>query len=146
MHSNNNLTKDTPQFQHDCDCCHFLGRYVDKDTSESMDLYAHTSNDNPTVIARTGIDGDYMSGLAFSYGAIAPLTEARRRAEQAGLLRYDLYCALAHSNPDDSSVYAELRQAIATSQEWDALLSFEVGDISKSQLQVNTLVDALFEK
>lgn len=144
-YSDTTSNTESPQFAHDCACCNFLGRHLDPETSQSMDLYVHTSG-SPTVIARTGELGDYMSGLTFSYGAIAPLTEARRRAEHTGLLQYDLYCALAYSNPDDSSIYTELRQAIATSQEWSALLSFEAGDMPKSRLKVNILVDALFEK
>lgn len=145
MHLKNSLTNDTPQFQHDCECCHFLGRYLDKETYQSMDLYAHTSNDNPTVIARTGVDGDYMSGLPFAYGSIAPLTEARRRAQAAGVLPYHLNSALAYTT-EDEDCRVELKDAIVVSPEWRALLAFESHDVAASQALVNTLVDIALAK
>ena len=145
-HPDNIPTKETPQFQHDCDCCHFLGRHVDPETSQPMDLYAHTRGNSPTVIARTGIDGDYMSGLPFSYGSIAPLTEARRRAQAAGVLQYHLRSALAYTTPEDESCIAELKTAIAASPEWRAVKAFERNDIQTSQELVNTLVDEAFTK
>ena len=145
MQSENTPSKDTPQFQHDCDCCHFLGRHVDPETSQNMDLYAHTRG-NPTVIARTGIDGDYMSGLPFAYGSIAPLTEARRRAQSAGVLPYQLRSALAYTTPEDESCIAELKEAITMSLEWRAVQAFESNDVSRSQALVNTLVDEAFTK
>ena len=139
-------TTDTPQFEHDCDCCHFLGRHVDPETSQKMDLYAHTSGGMPTVIARTGIDGDYMSGLSFSYGGIEALTEARQRAQAAGLLEYNLGEALRHATPENTRAYAELKEAIVASPEWQALLAFDAGDTQASQDLVNPLVDQAFEK
>lgn len=111
-----------------------------------MDLYAHTSGGMPTVIARTGIDGEYMSGLPFSYGQIAPLTEARQRAQAAGLLEYNLGSALAYSTPEDPRAYDELKAAITLSPEWRAFLTFEAGDIPDSQKQVSALVASAFEK
>jgi hypothetical protein len=144
--ASSNAINETPQFEHDCDCCHFLGRHVDPETSQKMDLYAHTSGRSPTVIARTGIDGDYMSGLSFSYGGLAPLTEARKRAQAAGFLQYDLRTALAHATPEDATTYAELKEAIAASPEWKALLAFDANEKQKSQGIIIPLVDAAFEK
>lgn len=139
------FTTDTPQFQHDCDCCHFLGRHVDPETSQRMDLYAHTRG-MPTVIARTGIDGDYMSGLSFSYGRIGPLTEARQRAQSAGLLSYDLHEALHYATPESAGTYTELKAAILASAEWNALLAFEAKKTQASQDLINPLVDAAYAK
>lgn len=45
------------RYAHDCDECVFLG------TEGKNDLYFCGAN--PTVIARYGVDGDYISGLAF---------------------------------------------------------------------------------
>lgn len=44
------------RYTHDCDECVFLG------TEGKYDLYFCGSN--PTVIARYGTEGDYLSGLA----------------------------------------------------------------------------------
>ena len=69
----------TPQFQHDCDHCHFLGHH------EGHDLYVCQSA-HPTVIARYGDDGsEYLSGLP-AVGHEPLLTEAARLAVAAGLL------------------------------------------------------------
>lgn len=78
------LTRRTPRFVHDCACCIYLGDF--SENGKTVDLYAHASGETPTVIARYGADGDYHSGLSFSYGASPALTEARRRAEERGLL------------------------------------------------------------
>lgn len=43
-----------PRHEHDCECCTFTGTYGD------YDLY-HCPVDEGTIIARFGIDGDYMS-------------------------------------------------------------------------------------
>lgn len=137
------LTPNAPQFQHDCDCCHFLGRHVDPDTAQPMDLYAHASGKIPTVIARTGPLGDYMSGLDFSYGRIAALTEARRRAEDAGVLTYNLRAALIHTTMQDREAYAELQSAITVSPEWAALLAYEALLMPESQAQFNALIEAV---
>ena len=69
---------DKPIFEHDCDECVFLGNH------NGQDLYVHSKP--TTVIARYGKDGDYSSGLPFSYGSDKNLTEARNRAEAQGLL------------------------------------------------------------
>lgn len=65
----------TPKFDHDCDCCQFLGHH------KGHDLYACTG----TVIARKGSNGpDYVSGLVFAtQGTI--LGEAKKRAERLGI-------------------------------------------------------------
>ena len=110
-----------------------------------MDLYAHTTG-MPTVIARTGIDGDYMSGLSFSYGRVAPLTEARQRAQSAGLMTYDLHEALHYATPESAGTYSELKAAIFASPEWNALLAFEANKTQASQDLINLLVDQAFEK
>lgn len=70
-------TVELPQHEHDCDCCIFLGR------SENFDLYVHLRGIK-TVIARYGIDGEYLSGLFASDRGI--LKEARERAEKLSLL------------------------------------------------------------
>jgi hypothetical protein len=71
----------TPKFSHDCDKCTYLGDY------NEMDLY-HCDQGGvyATVIARFGNEGpDYSSGLPVAH-LIPELAEARRRAEEQGLL------------------------------------------------------------
>ena len=66
------------RYKHDCSDCVYLGKYRD------CDLYfcAHGGS-IPTVVARYGNKGyDYISGLD---SELAPLVEAKRRAEIRGL-------------------------------------------------------------
>lgn len=74
--------EDTPQFEHDCDRCLFLGRY------NNVDLYVCArSNIADTVIARHSSEGsDYTSGLIFAHRNIIPdLSEAMERAIARGI-------------------------------------------------------------
>jgi hypothetical protein len=85
---------DIPLWQHDCDRCEFLGRYLYG--GEWFDLYycAHQAIGGPTVVARWSDRGpDYSSGLCFGQAAAAseaepmpPLGEALLRAYDRGLL------------------------------------------------------------
>jgi len=47
----------TPIHEHDCECCKFCGNYVSK--GELFDLYFCPTEQS--LIARYGVDGDYMS-------------------------------------------------------------------------------------
>jgi hypothetical protein len=67
-----------PRHEHDCDCCTYLGHF------EKYDLYHCAHGGNPTVIARYGDDGDYMSGMCFA-GQVKPLGVAKERALAKGL-------------------------------------------------------------
>jgi hypothetical protein len=68
---------ETPQWQHDCSTCEFLGNY------EGHDLYVHGDpfSITGTVAARWGNPGhECYSGTFFGgVGAVRPLTEAIRR-------------------------------------------------------------------
>jgi len=64
------------RFKHDCSVCVYLGEFQD------YDLYY--CPDEPTVIARYGTGGDYLSGLYFI--TTFPLLEAYNRASKAGLI------------------------------------------------------------
>jgi len=66
------------RYQHDCDQCKPLGEH------EEYDLYFCEQNGSPTVIARFGLDGDYLSGLPVSNSGV--LFVAKTRAIAAGLL------------------------------------------------------------
>ena len=66
-----------PIYPHDCDDCIPLGAF------NNQDLYYCDQLGMPTVISRFGIDGNYTSGLCFSYGQSKQLTEARERYELA---------------------------------------------------------------
>jgi hypothetical protein len=61
----NNMMARKPRWEHDCFDCTWLGPF------EGADLYACITGFGPdnleikTVIARTGIDGEYVSGLEF---------------------------------------------------------------------------------
>jgi hypothetical protein len=76
---------ETPNFQHDCNSCHFLGRYVCAEKKEA-DLYFCLQNGLPTVIARFSNDGpDYISGF-YSIEYEPALKEAYMRAVKAGFI------------------------------------------------------------
>jgi hypothetical protein len=64
-------------YAHDCEECVFLG------THDRYDLYYCDAT--PTVIARYGIDGDYLSGLLIA-STVPVLAIATVRAITAGLL------------------------------------------------------------
>lgn len=69
-----------PTHQHDCGGCHFLGKFTD---GRTYDLWVCPQE--PTVIARHGEHGEYLSGLSFT-DRIPALGEAHRRALHRGLL------------------------------------------------------------
>lgn len=76
-----------PQHLHDCEECVFLG------THENYDLYYCSAN--PTVIARYGSEGDYISGLVFAE-RIPALNVAADRAITVGLLTTEQLHAALH--------------------------------------------------
>ena len=94
------VTKDKPQFKHDCDGCHYLGnitvtnpddilrqRCVDLYFCETLWMGTVYLGQRWTVIARYGNEGhEYMSGSGFSHGDSEPLTIAAQRAIGQGLL------------------------------------------------------------
>jgi len=71
---------DQPRFDHGCPRCTFLGQW------NEFDLYFCPQGSLPTVIARRSSEGpDYTSGMALAH--LCPeLGEARRRAQEKGLL------------------------------------------------------------
>lgn len=78
----------TPQFEHDWDCCQFLGRYQHRGID--YDLYFCTEANPPTPIARHGNEGpEYRSGMVFAeLGTDPVLVEALKRARAAALLEH----------------------------------------------------------
>ncbi len=77
-----------PHYEHDCNTCVFLGTYTNPDTSDKFDLYYHPVDAHSfgeTIIARYGIEGDYISGLTL-VGFDRTLTVAYRRAHDQGLV------------------------------------------------------------
>ncbi len=69
------------RYKHDCDKCKPLGEFG------TYDLYFCEQDGDPTVIARYGNDGhEYDSGL-FLAPYIDYLTEAKKRAIEAGHLK-----------------------------------------------------------
>lgn len=129
-----------PLHRHDCDCCHFLGRY--RTENGEADLYAHPGKLMPTVIARFSSDGpDYSSGLCFAYGSSPNLSEARRRAELLGVMDYDVYQALDYAKPDTPE-FEELKRALPFTVEYQALLAHERGDIERSTALITHLVSS----
>ena len=86
------VTEDKPQFEHDCDGCHYLGNITVNNPDDVLkqrcvDLYFCETLPRWTVIARYGDKGyQYMSGAGFSYGASTPLTRAAQLAIDKGLL------------------------------------------------------------
>lgn len=79
---------ETPQWEHDCAKCVFLGRYEQYDLyfADHGGLAPGYSPMPSTVIARHGSDGEnYLSGIPAA-GQVPALGEALRRALQRGLL------------------------------------------------------------
>lgn len=77
-----------PQYVHDCDNCIFLGQYMENDGT-LYDLYFCSTE--PTVIARYGEEGKYLSGLRFAIYDIfsireTPLSVALKRAYERGII------------------------------------------------------------
>ena len=67
------------RYEHDCDVCVYLGRY------KEYDLY-FCNNHTPTVIARYGIHGEYLSGMRFARpDSTTSLYEAKKRAIKYGI-------------------------------------------------------------
>lgn len=123
-------THETPRYLHDCDCCHYLGRHTGEHYGE-MDLYVHTYG-STTVIARFGDEGgNYLSGLYAGYGQDADLTEARCRAEAAGVLTYDLNLALHYAQGDAEQ--ERLRQALPDAPLYQAYLAHCRADHVRAQ-------------
>lgn len=56
-----------PFHPHDCDGCIYLGSEIRGTAEEARatDYYYCPGKIEPTIIARTGIDGDYASGMPF---------------------------------------------------------------------------------
>lgn len=78
-----------PQYQHDCECCVFLGHYTDRDGT-NFDLYFCSQGGwLGTLIARWSSNGpDYYNGLEFGrHGNIQSLKEAYKRALRRGLVQ-----------------------------------------------------------
>ena len=78
----------TPQYTHDCDSCHFLGRYNHNDTHS--DLYFCPSCDEGTVIARYSSNGPSYSSYPLDViknNEISNphISQARKRTIQRGL-------------------------------------------------------------
>ncbi|MBC8739742.1 hypothetical protein F6X40_23805 [Paraburkholderia sp. UCT31] len=137
---------ETPQFQHDCNACAFLGRYVNEE-GRSCDLYYHGGHFQKTVIARFSSEGpNYSSGLdGFSYGRIDHLSTARLRAQTLGLHQYDVHEALRDYVP--GTVHeVELHAALPTAPEIVAYEAIKAGEVEKGMTILRTLVTALQER
>lgn len=72
-----------PIHEHDCDRCRYLG----SDTEYNFDYYYCPSE--PTLVARYGVDGQYMSGIAF-YQSNPHINKAGNLAIESGLLSIDV--------------------------------------------------------
>lgn len=131
-----------PLFQHDCGHCHYLGTYRDE-AGRMSDLWVHLTGALPTVIARYSSEGpDYTSGMSFSYGLNAALTEARRRAEQRGLREYNTWEALNYVSDKDATAVAELLEKIPAMAEYQCVAAFEAGHVQRYRYLLQVLIDA----
>ena len=87
---------ETPIYKHDCPCCTFLGNYEVEGTKYDLYHCEQSSMDTPTVIARFGTDGSYMSGMSFGMNdllngrEISPLATAFKRAYEKQLINIAL--------------------------------------------------------
>lgn len=83
----------SPQYEHDCECCIFLGHYEDTimycdQRPTKVDLYYCPQGKRPTVISRHSSEGaDYSSGLVFAQWNRpgCGLAEALKRAKALDL-------------------------------------------------------------
>jgi hypothetical protein len=108
-----------PRFTHDCENCRFLGQH------RAVDLY-FCGNLRPTVVARASDEGaDYTSGMSFGYGLNANLTEARRRAQALGFVKYDLFEAVRYARNLNGDDLLELKTELNASELGQMLLRFE---------------------
>jgi hypothetical protein len=70
-----------PRYEHDCSRCTFLGEWREYDLYFCLDR-----GTRPTVIARHGEDGEYLSGIEFGEMAfVYPLAKALALAKEKGL-------------------------------------------------------------
>jgi hypothetical protein len=76
------------RYLHDCEECVFLG------THERYDLYFCAAT--PTVIARYGVEGDYISGLILA-STVPALAIATVRTISAGLLTTEQVRAITNA-------------------------------------------------
>jgi len=75
---------ETPQYQHDCKKCKFLGRFTSEGINYDLYFCIEGNGNRPTVIARYGNEGNnYASGIMFDS---PELTEAKRRAKTLGYI------------------------------------------------------------
>ena len=130
------ITNQQPLHRHDCDNCVFLGQF--DGAYGRTDLYMHPSPTPAlrTVIARYDSEGSqYVSGMPFAYGRIADLTEARLRAEQRGLLDYDIKEALEYASPRSAS-RETMRKLLPFTLEYQAFLAHEAGNTLRAEALV----------
>ena len=131
-------TTDTPRFRHDCSRCSFLGGF------DAADLYLCKGSVETTVIARYSDEGsNYASGMSFSFGSNVHLTEARRRAQKAGMLEFPLREALAYASANSSNAMAEeLREHLLRHPLADVLASMRDAPASGTAALQRWLVDS----
>lgn len=85
------MPDETPQFEHDCEDCTFLGRHAAEGGSPCDLYHCLQGRDWPTVIARWSDEGaDYTSGAIWGRRELAEgrdtaMAEAYRRAKERGL-------------------------------------------------------------
>lgn len=118
--SRNPAGAQSSRYAHHCRVCVYLGR------RGKADLYFHRDADFPNVVARlSSIPRDYRAGLHLAYGQDRLLTEARTRAERAGLYVFDFSLALHHT-PIDSlpEVHLELVERLLATDLARAYASF----------------------
>lgn len=61
-----------PRYEHDCDCCKFVGQF------DKYDLYWHGTRERGQWIARDGIHGDYVSSGGSTLDRLLMLTHNKR--------------------------------------------------------------------
>lgn len=115
-------TLDKPKFEHDCECCAFLGHY------DGRDLYYHNGDsESKTVISRYGSRGTYTSGLVFSR-TNKHLREAAERAISKGLLsrsewRYHAYRGIGYVPYSEVKKYYQMPYSELDTYVWDNIRS-----------------------
>jgi hypothetical protein len=124
-----------PRYPHSCKQCTFLGFHL------QADLYVHATGPSPVLVARySPHDNGCDIGFSGAFGENELLTEARRRAEQIGALRYDPHVAAFFVHSLEESEIAA--QALRETHEYRALVFHKAKDFKERDAIITRLMNA----
>lgn len=132
-----NIMSNKTHYEHDCDCCQYLGDYKSKDTI--FDLYSHGEGNDCELIARYSSEGgDYSSGLIFAYvekDSSHPLVEAKRRDLKEKLLdEKTFYLGIPKDTNSGELLSFDSKQSMELNCYSDERASVEAVDLNYAKL------------